>query len=149
MPGPFHPLHFPIVFWGVALESTVCLSPCSQPHPPGSSLTDNYAPLPPSSRGRGLSSMPHVLELHTPNYTVVHRLHAPLHIVSKSCSYVEIPGIRSPHAAVLLPPHIWEHLPGVTYTDPPWSHHHAVWHTGGTSALPHAHSHAGWRTPVP
>lgn len=48
MPGPFHPLHFPIVFWGVALESTVCLSPCSQPHPPGSSLTDNYAPLPPA-----------------------------------------------------------------------------------------------------
>lgn len=82
--------------------------------------------------------MLHVLELHTPNYTVVHRLHAPLHLVSESCSYVEIPGIRSPHAAVLLPPHIWEHLPGVTHTDPPWSHHHAVWHTGGTSALPHA-----------
>lgn len=38
--------------------------------------------------------MPHILKLHTPNYTVVHRLHAPLHIVSESCSSVEIPGIR-------------------------------------------------------
>lgn len=131
--------YFPHYLLGVTSETILLLAA-----PSPASL-----PPTPSSRGTGILEIPHVLELHTPNYTVVHRPHAPLHIASQSCSYVKIPGIRCPHKAVLIPPNP-QHWPGVTYPGSPWSHHHRMWHAGGASTLPHAeHIHAGWRTPVP